>query len=240
MIFLEEESMYRKISLIFVLALAIIFMLAACQRSASQAPLASLTTPTEMVGDNTNEQTTGIGQIELIGTTEMMTAMAPTSTPIGSLPTITLSGSENTSPDETQESSTEIDTTPEIVTTPVIIVATATPGVPTSYTLMPGEFPYCIARRFDVNQAELLSLNDLTSSSQLQPGWSLSIPQTGNPFVGERSLHTHPTTYTVSSSQETIYKVACYFGDVDPSQIIAANGLVEPYTLTINQTLNIP
>jgi len=34
--------------------------------------------------------------------------------------------------------------------------------------------------------------------------------------------------------------VACYFGDVDPNQIIAANNLVSPYVLHVNQALNIP
>jgi LysM repeat protein len=227
--------------LVLILALAIIFMLVACQRSASQAPLASLTTPTETNVSNAIEQPTGLGQIELIGTTQMiqtMTAMAPTVTPIGSLPTITLSGSESIPLEETQESPPETATTPEDIITPVVIVPT--PGRPTSYTLMPGEFPYCIARRFNVNQDELLNLNGLSNSGLLQPGLELSIPQTGNPFVGNRSLHSHPDTYTVSSSLDTIYKVACYYGDVDPSQIISANNLVEPYTLTINQTLNIP
>jgi LysM repeat protein len=105
---------------------------------------------------------------------------------------------------------------------------------------MPGEFPYCLARRFNVNQEELLSLNGLTGAETLQPGKVLRIPQTGNPFVGDRAWHAHPATYTVSSSEDTIYKVACYYGNIDPTQIIAANSLVSPYTLHINQVLNIP
>jgi LysM repeat protein len=105
---------------------------------------------------------------------------------------------------------------------------------------MPGEFPYCIARRFNVNQDELLTLNGLSSAGLLQPGLVLIIPQTGNPFVGERALHPHPSTYTVSSAEDTIYKVACYYGNIDPTQIITANSLTSPYTLHINQTLSIP
>ena len=54
----------------------------------------------------------------------------------------------------------------------------------TTYTLQAGEYPYCIARRFNVNPAELLNLNGLTSSSHVTPGRVLQIPQTGHPFPG--------------------------------------------------------
>jgi hypothetical protein len=83
-------------------------------------------------------------------------------------------------------------------------------------------------------------LNGLNDSSLMQPGRVLKIPQSGNPFVGNRALHPHPATYTVTASDETIYSIACYFGNVDPTQIIAANSLISPYTLHTNQTLNIP
>jgi hypothetical protein len=46
-------------------------------------------------------------------------------------------------------------------------------------------------------------------------------------------------TYTVRSSNETIYSVACHFGDVDPGAIASANNL-QGTSLTINQTLTIP
>jgi LysM repeat protein len=105
---------------------------------------------------------------------------------------------------------------------------------------MQGEFPYCIARRFNVNQTELLDMNGITTGQGMQPGSILKIPQTGNPFVGVRALLPHPTTYTVRSGNETIYSVACSFGDADPNQIIVANNLVSPYTIHINQVLNIP
>jgi LysM repeat protein len=42
------------------------------------------------------------------------------------------------------------------------------------------------------------------------------------------------------SSGETIYSIACYYGDVSPEAIIALNGLEEPYKLTAGQKLNIP
>ena len=46
--------------------------------------------------------------------------------------------------------------------------------------------------------------------------------------------------YTVSAAYDTIYKIGCYFGDVDPNRIIVANNLKDPYTLTSGQKLIIP
>jgi LysM repeat protein len=39
---------------------------------------------------------------------------------------------------------------------------------------------------------------------------------------------------------DTIYTIACAFGDVDPNAIIVVNGLESPYTLTPGQVLQIP
>ena len=111
---------------------------------------------------------------------------------------------------------------------------------PSTYTLQKGEFPYCIARRFDVNPEELLSLNGITRGDIYYPNLTLKIPQTGNPFPPPRALRTHPTTYTVASSGETVYGVACVFGDVDPSAIAQANGISLSTTLTTGQQLSIP
>jgi len=122
-------------------------------------------------------------------------------------------------------------------------VVTIAPGVrPAQYAIMSGEYPFCIARRFNVDPAELLALNPTIVNipeNNIPSGLVLSIPQTGNGFPGDRSLHDHPTTYTVPESM-SVYRVACYFGDVDPSAIILANNLSEPYTLSAGQTLTIP
>jgi LysM repeat protein len=118
-------------------------------------------------------------------------------------------------------------------------VPTATPGIPKSYTLQSGEFPYCIARRFNVNPFELLSLNGLSTSSLVRGGTTLRIPQTGNPFPGQRSLKSHPATYTVKGG-ENIYEIACMFGEPSPDMIALVNNLPEPFTLTAGQELYIP
>jgi LysM repeat protein len=112
-------------------------------------------------------------------------------------------------------------------------------GRPSSYTLQEGEFPYCIARRFNVNPDELLTLNGISRGTLVAPGTTLHIPQTGNPFPATRALHSHPASYTVRSG-DTIYTVACYFGDVDPMAIAVSNNLGSPYTLTAGATISIP
>jgi LysM repeat protein len=118
---------------------------------------------------------------------------------------------------------------------------TVTTNRPASYTLQKGEFPYCIARRFNVDPAELLSLNGLTNGEIYYPNLTLTIPQTGKPFPGTRALRSHPDTYTVADASMTVYGVACAYGDVDPAAIVQANpGLSLTSTLTVGQQISIP
>ena len=120
-----------------------------------------------------------------------------------------------------------------------IVVPTATPGLPASYTLQKGEFPYCIARRFNISPADLLNANGLSANSTTRPGQKLTIPKNARNFPGTRALHKHPTSYTVKTN-DTIYTVACYFGDVDPDSIKLANGLKKPFNLTAGEKIQIP
>lgn len=111
---------------------------------------------------------------------------------------------------------------------------------PSTYTLQNGEFVYCIARRFNVDPDEILALNGLFDSQTIYSNLVIKIPQTGNPFPGNRMLNNHPDTYTVDSSSETIYGVACYYGDIDPSLIAQANGISVGASLSAGQQLKIP
>jgi LysM repeat protein len=120
-----------------------------------------------------------------------------------------------------------------------VVVPTVSMTRPTSYTLQQGEFPYCIARRFNLNPSDLLSMNNISDGSLFYPGLILTIPQTGS-FPGDRALHGHPDTYTVDTPDTTIYGVACYYGDVLPQNIASANGLSLSSTLTVGQKLTIP
>ncbi len=141
---------------------------------------------------------------------------------------------------------------PLIVTTPapITVVPGATTaavpltivvpsGRPATYTLQQGEFPYCIARRFNLNPPDLLALNNISDGSIFMPGLTLTIPQTGT-FPGVAALHTHPDTYTVNSASETLYSIACYYGDVYPEAIGQANNLSVNAALSVGQQLSIP
>ena len=203
-------------------------------------------------------QTPGMGAVEVFGTG---TALALTETPLFLLATQTPStpidaNSQNLT--NTAIASTPIvSTIPAVTSTATLAVGGSQPTAqptsggplptsapvgsrPSTYRLERGEFPYCIARRFDLNPQELLTRNGLTTAEayNLATGTVLTIPQSGS-FPGTRALRNHPTTYTVASSTETVYSVACLFGDVDPARIIADNNL-SGTTLTTGQTLSIP
>ena len=121
---------------------------------------------------------------------------------------------------------------------PTATIAVVT-GRPATYTLMEGEFPYCIARRFNVDPLQLLQLSGLSDGVMYEAGTVLQIPQSGS-FPGDRALRQHPTTYTVTSAGETFYSIACLFGDVQPSQIAQANGIALGTPLTLGQAIKIP
>lgn len=136
-----------------------------------------------------------------------------------------------------------VTSTPALIT-PVpmtVFVPTVAGGVPATYTLQSGEFVYCIARRYNVDPNELLSLNGLFDSQLIEPGLVLNMPQTGNPFPWAPALNPHPATYTVTGNNDTtIYAVACLYGDVFPQSIAQANNLPLSTTLVAGQQLTIP
>jgi peptide/nickel transport system permease protein len=151
------------------------------------------------------------------------------------------------SPTESLPSSPPAATSSPTVTptsTPVTLEPTQTPfptdSQPEIYVLQKGEYPYCIARRFNVDPAELLLLNRMQNRQTFFSGMVLQIPQSGNPFPGERMQRAHPTTHTVSSSNETIYTIACEFGDIQPLAIAQANNLPVDSALYVGQQLKIP
>jgi LysM repeat protein len=129
---------------------------------------------------------------------------------------------------------------PQVVQPAVAIIApTPTAGLPSAYTLQKSEFPYCIARRFNVDPGELLRMNGLTSYSVYYGGMVLRIPQSGRGFPGNRALRPHPATYTVRPG-DTLFSIACIYGDVDPNMIAYVNGIAVNSKLSIGQSLNIP
>jgi len=235
--------MTKKIIIVVLLAMAAIVLLVACERSASQPTLA---TPTA-VGTNTTPQPLGLLHLQDLGTQTAMYVQTEVALGVFTAePTTDLSLTGQTpTPEGTLSSATQPPVVLATVTPitgptalPIIVVPTATPGHPASYTIHAGEFPYCLARRFNVDPGDLLNLNGLSSGEIVQPGLTLSIPATGS-FPGTRALQAHPTQYTVAVN-DTFYSIACQFGDVDPSAIAASNGMAVTSPVATGTILNIP
>lgn len=245
------KNQHRGPKLAAILLLAAV-VLSACQQSVSNAPLG---TPTAIVDPGIFvTPLSGENPMEMIQEFAQGTAAAQTAAAGGATPTtpqaVSTTGTETTPlVGATVTPTLNIAIATTAVTPAAITPAAVTPGnVPTagpkpaSYTLQKGEWPYCIARRFNVNPQELLTLSGLTTaqSNMLNPGQVLNIPQGSGVFPADRALHAHPASYTVPSADTTLYAVACYFGDLSPEQIAAYNGIAVSSRLTTGQTLNIP
>ena len=232
----------RKSGLVVIFVI-LVLALGACTRSASQAPQLPQATPEAGVPAVGGGDAQPTDQMSVLQTYATQTAQAESGEPIATEES-TVAPAETT-PGVDNPTSTPVDsTTPQVPTvTPVALPTTApvspSGSVPATYTLQQGEFPYCIARRFNVNPDELLSINSLPNGNFYQPGLVLKMPQTGNVFPANRALIGHPTTYTVGLN-DTIYGIACKFGDVSPEQIASANGFAAPYNLQVGQVINIP
>jgi len=227
--------------------LSFALLLSACTQSISNAPVA---TPTLLSPSSqfTTPLPNGVTDMESIGTqaaqqAATQTAMATAGTSATPQPVVvTMTTPQDGTPsDLVPVATTAVASTvnPPAANTPSGPAPTAGPK-PASYTLQAGEFPYCIARRFNINPDELLSLNGISDGGLFMPGLVLKIPQTGNPFPAGRALQTHPATYTVLSSDETLYSIACKYGDVDPAAIASYNSISLSAKLTAGQKLDIP
>ncbi|MBI4926242.1 MAG: LysM peptidoglycan-binding domain-containing protein [Anaerolineae bacterium] len=112
---------------------------------------------------------------------------------------------------------------------------------PSTYTLQKGEWPICIARRYDLNLNSFFSANGLNMNSRPQIGTVLKIPASGNwdsASHGNRELRPG-ADYKVGAG-DSVYTIACYFGDVSPEAILAANGLGSAADVRAGMTLKIP
>jgi LysM repeat protein len=224
--------MSKRIAL--TLFVVLVLSLSACTRAAST-PLPTATLPPNFPAAVSTSNNMGV--IEAAGT---QTAIAQTGTPQGGQPQLP-TNTPIIDPNATQAPVVAATATPGVPATALPAPTTIPAGSkPTSYALHAGEFPYCIARRFNVDPDELLALSGLSKSqSNFDPGTLLKIPQTGKAFPGARALRAHPATYTVLSG-DTIYSIACKFGDVEPTAIASANNLSASYTLTVGSQINIP
>lgn len=244
--------MIKKYALILFAVLAL--SLSACQRAASVAPVG---TPTPDANFPQPIATTSMNAIELAGT---QTAIATSGLPMPTADMPTLAAGATVDPNSTQSPAIVPTFTPLAGVNTTQVVNTPLPSVtpqatsantpvsqssgpvskPATYTLHQGEFPYCLARRFNVNPDQLLAANGLSQNqSYFAPGTVITIPQSAGAFPGTRALKTHPASYVVGAG-DTIYSIACEFGDVDPMAIVSANNLSGSYALTAGTTIQIP
>jgi LysM repeat protein len=230
-------NMFKKTFTITLLILVLALALAACERSASTGPTDLTAPPT--TGDSETPEATSSDPMEMLKQFATQTAEAMFNADASGGNSSTSTVTNIPLPGTTQVATLSLPTSEP---TQAVVINTPVPPSttkPTSYTLQEGEYPYCIARRYNVDPGELLSINGLNENSYFYAGQVFTMPQSGNEYPGERSLLTRPATYTVKSG-DTIYKVACAYGDIDPLKIASANNLVAPYTLTAGTTLSIP
>ena len=222
---------YRSIALL--VAVLLVISLVSCVR-----PIPGTTNETQSSTDGSGVPPAGatdvMEQIYLFATQTVLATQGLTSGVPSGLETSTSLTPGAVSSQPVIEPPLEVTPSPE-----PIIAPTATPGRPATYKLRTGEFPFCIARRFDVDPGALLKANGLNSYSVYFAGMELTIPQNAAAFPGNRSLQPHPATYTVRPG-DTLFTIACVFGDVDPDMIAYVNGLEPNSGVSSGQVLNIP
>jgi LysM repeat protein len=211
---MNQKHEYRTFILLLLIG-SLLFGLSACKLPASEGPPTTSASSGGFPVPGETEQTSGGIDINTFATQTaqvnppvVITSPIPTQNPGEPLNTAT----------------TAYPGAPEATATAVVYVEPTPGGLPATYTLQEGEFPFCIARRFNVNQNELLSLNNITANSFVYAGQVLQIPQTGNPFDGERTLKEHPGYYEIQSG-DTLNTIACSYGDVSPDMIALQNNL---------------
>lgn len=224
--------MNKKIYILVIIIMLLSLVLSACTRSATgKSP--TDTTPTSEIPFPVGTLDTSARVTEIV----QQTQNAAISTPI--VPVV-------------PTAQVPVVATPVVIPTTaglptVVLQPTATkPAVvlptlsrPATYTIQSGEWPICIARRYNLDLNSLLEANNLNMNSSPEPGTVLIIPSSGTWSSGERALKAHPASYTVGSG-DTINSIACEYGDVDPLAIAAANGISTPYTLNVGSVISIP
>ncbi len=141
-----------------------------------------------------------------------------------------------------QPAATQAPAEAQPTTAPAAAVNTPVVTRPTTYVLQKGEWPICIARRYDLDLGTFFSNNGLNMNSMPAVGTNLKIPASGNwstANYGARSLKQHPADYTVVAG-DTVYTIACKYGDVAPESILAVNNLANASDIKAGMKLKIP
>jgi len=223
---------YTKIVLLVIFAL--LLSLTACQRAASRAPVSSPTPtgefpfpfdtldPVLAIRTQTAIAQATPSQPDETAVVEIETVAAPEQPQEGDEPP----QAEATQPPPVEQ--VQPQDIPEIVR-------------PETYTLQRGEWPICIARRYNLELSSFLAANGMNMNSRPGVGTVLRIPASGtwSAAHGSRSLSAHPTTHSVVTG-DTVYTISCRYGDVAPEQILAANNLSNASEIQPGMQLQIP
>jgi LysM repeat protein len=237
--------MYKKSAVLVLTFFLLSLMLSGCFRPASTPPVPSqaavnaptlekaLPQSTPQAGNLQNvlsqtQTAAAIPTIEVAQVTETLEAQVVTATP-----ETTKHKKSNDNDEDDDEDDDEEDSSfqPEL-----------NPERPSTYTIKRGEWPICIARRYNLDVSMLLAANNLSMDSRPSAGTKLRIPQDGTwneASYGSRAWHTHPTQYTIKSG-DSFNTIACYFGNLLPSDIAEKNNMDESDKLSSGEVLDIP
>ncbi|MBQ6503839.1 MAG: LysM peptidoglycan-binding domain-containing protein [Flexilinea sp.] len=114
----------------------------------------------------------------------------------------------------------------------------------TTYTLQQGDDLVCLGRRFNISVPQLLSQNGIETPEEMGVGDTVLLPRSPEPWsmidgYGRRILVLHPASYTIQSG-DTLFSIACSYGDVRPEDIAVKNQLVLGESLPVGLTISIP
>jgi len=214
----------KKTTLIILIAIIASLLFSACTMSASTPPPVTPTTNLSEIARQATE--TAIAKTPKAGETQAPEETEESGIEVTATSAVELEPTSTPVPTEVDEEETNTD------------VVTEYP-VPDSYTLHSGEFIYCLARRFNILPEDIKVYNGYESGTLLYPGDTILLPPDGRSYVGDRALQYHPASYTVVYG-DTLYSIACLYGDVDPRAIAAANDIEIDQDLTPGTVLQIP
>ncbi len=112
------------------------------------------------------------------------------------------------------------------------------------HNVQSGDTFYLLSKKYNVNLADLMKINNATSSTILHVGQKLQIPQNTTPQApaapseGASGPYTTYNSYTVKAG-DTLWSIADKHGIPMP-ELLKANNMTESTWLTIGQTIRIP
>jgi LysM repeat protein len=124
----------------------------------------------------------------------------------------------------------------------ILIIPAA--GVQTVHTVQSGDTFYLLSKKYNVDLSELMKVNNATSSTILNIGRKLIIPQNtssqapASPSGDTAAPYISYNSYTVKAG-DTLWSIANKHGIPMP-ELLKANGMTESTWLTIGQTIRIP